>query len=115
MQDVLSFVNDHRIQHTQVQILLQRLNDEKDPTKLTYFGYLCLLKPYFSPQLANDLLNRDTLSRRSTLQPKLQQTQESLLLLLNELLLLSCICIAEHEELKQMLMEDYMLNVMEIS
>jgi hypothetical protein len=32
------------------------------------------------------------------------------LILLNELLLLHCICIQEHEELKAALIEEYMLN-----
>lgn len=32
----------------------------KDSNRLTYFGYLNLIKPYFNEQLARDLLLRDS-------------------------------------------------------
>jgi len=44
--------------------LFKKVNGDhaKDNTRLTYFGYLNLIKPYFNEQLAKDILMRDTLA-----------------------------------------------------
>jgi hypothetical protein len=64
--------------------------------------------------LARDLLLRDTVTHRknraSEDEESLHEMQETVLILLNELILLHCICIAEHEGLKTALIEEYMLN-----
>ena len=55
---------------------------------------------------------RDTLQKNAAKNQKDQQ--EAVLLLLRELFLLNCICVAEHEDIKSVLMEEYMLNTLEL-
>jgi hypothetical protein len=92
--------------------LFLRFGATVDKPKLTYLGYLNMLKPHFAFELGRDLLMRDTYARQAS--ESKRETQEAVLLLLNELLLLSCICIAELEEMKVALMEEYMLNSLEL-
>lgn len=118
-QDVRSFIGNDNIKDRDMLILMARLCDTSSgPARLTYLGYLNLLKPHFNHELARDLLLRDTITRGMA-QPaegdRLQEMQEAVLLLLNELLLLHCICIAEHEDLKAAFMDEYMLNSLEIA
>lgn len=65
MYDVKRFVNNEKIREKDIIALFKRVNGDhsKDNTKLTYFGYLNLIKPYFNEQLARDLLLRDTLCK----------------------------------------------------
>ncbi len=62
--DVKRFVNNERIRDKDIIALFKRVNGDhaKDNTRLTYFGYLNLIKPYFNEQLARDLLLRDKYS-----------------------------------------------------
>ncbi len=54
----------------------------KTQPKLSYLGYLNFLKPYFNPELARDLLRRDTLAKRGAVERAIE-TQETILLLLH--------------------------------
>jgi len=45
--------------------LFKKVNGDhsKDNSRLSYFGYLNLIKPYFNEHLARDLLLRDSMSK----------------------------------------------------
>ena len=106
LYDVKRFVNNEKIREEDIIALFKRVNGDhsKDNTKLTYFGYLNLIKPYFNEHLARDLLLRDNLSKKGKHSKgkgdsgskitgeMLEPTQESVLLLFQELMLLHCIC-----------------------
>ena len=58
--------------------------------------------------MARDLVMRDTIKKNGDMVQR--DMQEAVLLLVNEIFLLNCICTAEHEDLKAVLMDEYMLN-----
>ncbi len=66
LYDVKRFVNNEKIREKDIISMFKRVNGDhsKDNTKLGYFGYLNLIKPYFNEQLARDLLYRDTISKK---------------------------------------------------
>lgn len=94
------------------QVLL-RFGGSTNQPRLTYLGYLNLLKPFFAVELARDLLLRNSVAHGKAAASD-GSASEAVLLLLRELLLLNCVCAAEHEQLKAGLMEEYMLNGMEV-
>lgn len=64
-QDIHSFLGNDSIRDKDILILFSRLGDQ-GLGRLTYLGYLALLKPYFDYELARDLLLRDTVVHRSS-------------------------------------------------
>jgi hypothetical protein len=63
MQDIHSFLGNDTIRDKDILILFSRLGDQ-GLGRLTYLGYLSLLKPFFDQELARDLLLRDTVTGR---------------------------------------------------
>ena len=71
--------------------MFSKLNqDERVPhDRLTYFGYLNMIKPYFETGLARDLLMRDSISMGSEINLVTKK-------LLEDLLCTLYVCVAEH-------------------
>jgi hypothetical protein len=63
MQDIHSFLGNDTIRDKDILILFSRFGDQ-GLGRLTYLGYLSLLKPFFDQELARDLLLRDTVTGR---------------------------------------------------
>jgi hypothetical protein len=63
IKDIHSFLGNDSIRDKDILILFSRLGDQ-GLGRLTYLGYLALLKPFFDYELARDLLLRDTVAHR---------------------------------------------------
>ena len=69
MKDIHSFLANDKIRDRDVLLLFSRFGDS-GVGRMTYLGYLSMLKPYFDHELARDLLLRDTVAHgkeRSTI------------------------------------------------
>lgn len=79
-------MGNDKIRDKDILILFQRMGDQ-GTGRLTYLGYLTLLKPFFDYELARDLLMRDTVSHRKNRatedEENLHEMQETVLILLN--------------------------------
>lgn len=64
--------------------------------RLTYFGYLSIIKPHFDSWAARDLLSRDSRSTGDTINTIVKK-------ILEELLCTIYIATAEHERLKELI------------
>lgn len=67
-EDIVTFIKKSKpafnVDHRYLKSLFIRLNqDDRVPSeRLTYFGYLNIIKPYFDSVLARDILLRDTIA-----------------------------------------------------
>lgn len=101
-EDIVTFIKKSKptfnIDHRYLKSLFAKLNqDPKIPRdRLTYFGYLNIIKPYFDTQLARDLLFRDSITMGSEINSITKK-------LLEELICTLYVCVAEHEQVKELI------------
>ena len=84
------------------------VGEVKNSERLSYFGYhpflhryLNIIKPYFNKELVKDLLMRDTIVQGKV--SKILNKNENIIKLLNELISLQYVCVAEHEQIKELI------------
>lgn len=101
-EDFVTFIKKSKpsfnIDHRYLKLLYARLNqDDKVPIeRLTYFGYLNIIKPYFNNELARDLLLRDTIATNKEINIVTKK-------LLEDLICTLYVCVAEHERAKELI------------
>ena len=79
--------------------MITKLNkDSKVPKdRLTYFGYLNIIKPYFDTNLAKDLLLRDNMGAAKDASTLCLVVKK----ILEDLICTIYVCVAEHERIKE--------------
>lgn len=102
MLDFIAFVKKNKPQFNvdarYLKALFVKFNkDEKVPEgRLTYFGYLNIIKPHFNTEFARDLLSRDSRSAGNSVNLVVKK-------LLEELMCTVYVCAAEHERVKELI------------
>jgi hypothetical protein len=101
-EDFVTFIKKSKpsfnIDHRYLKALFVNLNqDDKVPTqRLTYFGYLNIIKPSFNPQYARDVLMRDSIAPGTEINIVTKKLMEDLLCTMY-------VCVAEHERVKELI------------